>query len=385
MNILVVGAGLGGLTAALALREIGADVEVFERACDLASIQAGIGMVIWPNGMRALDRHGLKARAEAVGHPIEALEFYAAGGRRLNDWPVGEVGARVGAPSLALSRGELHRAVADAYGEANIRFGRRYANHEEHTDGVTVRFEDGTTARGDILVGADGIVSQIRRKLTGHGPPEYPPYAGYTIWHAIVPDRSDAVPAHVFTLLFGRGHRFAHYRIDAERVYWSGIGFVPAGDEKIIRKADALALFTRYRAPVPALIEQTDQAQIQRHDIYGGKPLERWGAGRVTMTGDAAHPMTTNLGQGAGMAIEDGVVLAQCLARAAAPEDGLRAYEARRIARTTEMMTLANRMNSSAAMEGRLRTTVRNVMIARGFQRGIQAPYERFIEAEALA
>ena len=103
------------------------------------------------------------------------------------------------------------------------------------------------------------------------------------------------------------------------------------------------------------------------------------------MLGDAAHPMTTNLGQGAGMAIEDGVVLAQCLARAATPVEGLRAYEQRRIPRTDRMMELANRLNSNAALESRVRTTIRNVMIAHGFDKSIRPRYEAFIEAEALA
>jgi 2-polyprenyl-6-methoxyphenol hydroxylase-like FAD-dependent oxidoreductase len=382
MKALIVGAGLGGLSAGLALRDLGgAEVEVFERAAGLDAITVGIGMVIWPNGMRALREVGL----EAAGHRIDRLEFFAAAGRRLNAWEVGTVGTRLGAPSLALSRGELHQEIAAAYGPDQIRFNANYVDHDEDEDGVTVTFEDGRTARGDVLIGADGIASKIRRKLTGYGPPEFPPYAGYTIWHAIIDHPAEDVPAHVFTLLFGRGHRFAHYRIDERRVYWSGIGFVEPGNEKIILKSDALAMFGGYRAPVPALIEQTEQDQIQRHDIYGGQPLVRWGLGRVTVMGDAAHPMTTNLGQGAGMAIEDGVVLAQCLAHADTPADGLRAYERRRMTRTSAMMTLANRLNSSAAMEGRLRTTIRNVMIARGLQRGIAGPYEQFIEAEALA
>src|SRR3954451_3835348 len=381
MKALVVGAGLGGLSAGLALRRAGADIQAFERAPALEAITVGIGMVLWPNGMSAPRGLGV----EAAGHRIDRLEFYAAAGRRLNAWEVGEIGQRMGAPSLSLSRGELHRTLADAYGPHEIAFGADLAAYEDDDDGVTVVFKDGRRERGDVLIGADGIVSPIRRRLTGHGPPEFPPYAGYTIWHAIIDHPQQDVPPGVFTLLFGRGHRFAHYRIDDQRVCWSGIGFVEPGGEKFIRKGDALAMFSGYRAPVPALIEQTDEGRIQRHDIFGGNPLERWGLGRVTLMGDAAHPMTTNLGQGAGMAIEDAVVLAQCLQQADRPADGLRAYERRRIARTTEMMTLANRLNSSAALEGRLRTTIRNVMIARGLQRGIAGPYAKFIEAEALA
>src|SRR6478752_6426714 len=119
MRALVVGAGLGGLSAGLALRQAGAEVQVFERAPALDAIAVGIGMVIWPNGMCALRGLGL----EPAGHRIDRLEFYAAGGRRLNAWDVGAIGGRMGAPSLALSRGELHRALAGVYGPQDIAFG----------------------------------------------------------------------------------------------------------------------------------------------------------------------------------------------------------------------------------------------------------------------
>src|SRR4051794_35008104 len=230
MKALVIGAGVGGLSAGLALRELsGAEVRIFERAPHLDAITVGIGMVIWPNGMHALRQLGL----EPAGHRIDRLEFFAAGGRRLNAWEVGALGTRLGAPSQALSRGELHRALAETYGAERIAFGAEYVGHSEDADGVTVTFADGRTERGDVLIGADGIVSKIRRTLTGQGPPDFPPYAGYTIWHAIIDHPAEDVPPNVFTLLFGRGHRFAHYRIDERRVYWSGIGFVEPGNEKI--------------------------------------------------------------------------------------------------------------------------------------------------------
>src|SRR4051812_45095414 len=103
MKAVVVGAGLGGLSAGLALRELGVEAQVFERAPNVEAITVGIGMVIWPNGMRALDRLGLAGTAEGIGHRIDRLEFYAAAGRRLNDWTIGDIGTRMGVPSLALS------------------------------------------------------------------------------------------------------------------------------------------------------------------------------------------------------------------------------------------------------------------------------------------
>ena len=203
---------------------------LYERARSLASIQVGIGMVMWPNAMRALEQIGLAEAVADAGHRIDRLEFFTDAGRRLNEWPVGEVGRRVGHPSIAVSRSGLHAVLADAYGAENVTFASKCVDVEETADEVIAHFEDGSEARGDVLIGADGVASAIRRKLTSQGPPEFPPYAGYTVWHAIIPlPTTPTSPPHVFTLLFGRGHRFAHYRIDDERVYWSGMAFVAGG------------------------------------------------------------------------------------------------------------------------------------------------------------
>jgi 2-polyprenyl-6-methoxyphenol hydroxylase-like FAD-dependent oxidoreductase len=382
MRALVAGAGLGGLTASLALNESGVETGVFERAGSMAEIQVGIGMVLWPNGMNALATLGQADAVREIGHPLERVDFLSAPGGRLNTWSVGDIGRKAGMPALALSRGELHRLLATAHEERGhaLSVGSRLSDFEEREGSVVARFEAGREEEGDVLIGADGIASGIRRQLTGQGPPEYPPYAGYTIWHSIIPF-DERVPPGVFFLLFGRGSRFAYYRLDDERVYWSGIGFVPAGNESTISKAEALEHFGRYTSPVPTLIEATHEAEIQRHDIYGGEVLERWGAGRVTLLGDAAHPMTTNLGQGAGMAIEDGVVLARCVAEGSDPIAALRAYERRRQTRTGEMMVLANRLNSDASLEGRLRCWWRDRLIQMFFHRALGRRYEAFIVA----
>jgi 2-polyprenyl-6-methoxyphenol hydroxylase-like FAD-dependent oxidoreductase len=386
VKALIVGAGLGGLSAGIALRQTGADVSMFERAGSAEAIQVGIGMVLWSNGMRALGRLGVADDVTGVGALLESLDLYAASGKLLNRWNVGEINRATGAPSLALSRADLHRILTDAYqAQSAITFGAEAVDFNEDADGVAIEFADGRTERGEVLVGADGNMSGIRRRVAGKGAPGFPPYAGYTIWHSIVPFGADAVAERVFFLLFGRGGRFAYYRLDDERVYWSGIAFVPAGGETDVRKQEVLDFFHGYAPPVTELIEATDESRIHRHDIYGGETLDTWGTGRVTLLGDAAHPMTTNLGQGAGMAIEDGVVLALCLGENPDPVAGLREYESRRMSRTATMMELANRLNSNAALEGRVRTWVRNQMISHLFDRGIGRDYEKFVSSDALA
>jgi 2-polyprenyl-6-methoxyphenol hydroxylase-like FAD-dependent oxidoreductase len=383
VRALVVGAGLGGLATALALGENATEALVLERAASISEIEVGIGMVVWPNGMRALRRLGVGDEVTALGAHLERVEFSTSAGRHLNTWPVGDLGRRVGEPALALSRGELHSILSRNLRERGtaLTLGARVTDFEDSGDGVAVQLDGGSDVQGDVLIGADGLASMVRRKLIGRGPPEYPPYANYTLWHSIIP-YDQSVPPGVFFLVFGPGSRFAYYRIDDERVYWSAIAFVPAGNEHVIDKSEVLDSFGEYQDPILPMVEATDEADILRHDIYGGEALERWGSGRVTLLGDAAHPMTTNLGQGAGMAMEDGVVLARCLSEQPEPEAALREYERLRMARTGEMMALANKLNSTAALEGPFRVWLRGVMIRLFFTPALGRKYDGFISRD---
>jgi len=379
-RVLLVGGGLGGLTAALALRKAGLEAMVFEKARDLRHIQVGIGMVVWANGFRALRHVGLEEKAAAVGTRLEFLEFRGRSGKRLALWRAGDVSRKAGAPSVALSRGDLHRVLSDAMPGEALRLGSACAGFTAEDGRVTLRLADGSEQSGDVLVGADGLHSVVRAGL-GLAAPGFPPYAGYTIWHSVIPfDLEKAgVPLGTFLLTFGRGSRFACYRIDESRVYWSGIGYVPAGGQDGAggRKRDVLERFRGWHAPLEALIEATPEDDVHRVDIFGGQMLPRWGQGRVTLLGDAAHPMTTNLGQGASMAMEDAVALAEALSGGGDVPAALRGYEERRRQRVTAMMGLANKLNSTASLESAFRCWMRDMVIRFLFHRGLGRQYEQ--------
>jgi 2-polyprenyl-6-methoxyphenol hydroxylase-like FAD-dependent oxidoreductase len=384
VRALIVGGGLGGLAAAIALRHAGIEVAVFERASDLRQLQVGAGMVLWPNGMRALQRIGLAETVKAAGAVLDSVEFCPQSGPRLATWAVGDLGRRLGAVTLAISRAELHRALVGALDDGCLHLGAECADFVQDDAGVTVRMVDGREERGDVLIAADGLHSVVRTQQLGEGRPHYPPYAGYTIWHAIIPRDDPRVPRGVFRLLFGCGSRFAYYYVDRHRVYRSGIGYVPENtpEPEEGREAGLLRRFGGYAEPVKALINATDAAAIHRVDIFGSEPLPRWGEGRVTMLGDAAHPMTTNMGQGACMAIEDGAALGQHLRGRADLVGALRDYEARRIRRTTQMMQLVQRFNSTASREGSFQCWLRNQLIHYLFKRGLGRRVEAQIAQE---
>jgi 2-polyprenyl-6-methoxyphenol hydroxylase-like FAD-dependent oxidoreductase len=359
LRALVIGGGIGGLTAGLALGHAGVKAVVFERANDLRKIQVGGGIHLWHNAMRAYGQLGLADRVAAVGSAVERQEFRNWRGVLLATWPVGDIGRRLEAPTFGVSRADLHRVLVGALDEGTLQLGAECTGFSQDADGVSVRFADGREERGDALIGADGISSLVHTQL--HGPPRRR-YAGYTVWQAIVDFDRQQAPVGTFAVLFGPGKRFAWYHIGGQRLYWFGVANAPEGgrDPQGRTKAMLLEHFTGWAEPIEAIIAATDEAAISRLDMADRKPLHRWGAGRVTLLGDAAHAMTFNVGQGACQAVEDAVTLAKCLKATPDVPAALREYETRRIPRTTSYVNLARRIGAMGRWEHPLACAARD-------------------------
>ena len=384
LRVLIVGGGIGGLTTGYALRRAGIDATVFERAPDLKHIQVGSGIALWPNSARAMRELGLLDRALPVcSPPLEVSEFRTWQGKLLATWSLGDLSRRVGAPVLGVSRGDLHPVLAAALDDGVLQLGATCVDFEQDATGVTVRLADGREERGDILVAADGRQSQIRKKL-GKAPPDFPPYAGFTVWHGIVEFEHPEAPPELFCLLFGCGLRFIYYHIDPRRLYWTVQGYVPPGgkDPQGLTKQIVLDQLKGWMPPAEAMVEATPDRDMSRLDIHGSVPLEQWGEGRVTLLGDSAHPMSPTMGQGAGMAIEDALVLTRCLTSHRDPVEGLRAYEERRMARTSTLMQAQQRFGSNEAKEKPWRCWIRDRALSFAFSRVVQRTWEEIIIAE---
>ncbi len=244
------------------------------------------------------------------------------------------------APAVLFHRAALHGALHEAFGDEGVHLGARLARFEDDGRSVVARFEDGREARGDVLVGADGLRSVVRAQLH---PGEPLRYAGYPCWRGLVRGfEHPELPRGLLRETQGRGARFGVGYVREDLVYWWATANwpqgqpVPGGD-----KAFLLDTFRTAHAPIPQLIAATDEADLLRNDIQDRLPLERWGEGRVTLLGDAAHPMAPNLGQGACTAIEDGGVLASVLDAAEDLARGLRCYEARRRERVSWLQQLS--------------------------------------------
>lgn len=348
--ILIAGGGIGGLTAAIALRRAGFEVRVFERALEIGEV--GAGLTIQSNAILALRRIGLDQDVIANGRVLAAASVRTPDGKIISRADLADVGRAVGAPAVAIHRATLQRLLLDALGAERVETGRDVQGYEARRDGVSVLFQDQTRADGALLIGADGIRSAVRAQLLGGGEPLY---AGYTCWRGVTRDGGPPLPEiQETTESWGRGRRFGIVPVERGRVYWFATLNAPPGSrEEPGRVRPAVEhLFAAWHPPVLDVLAATPEEAILHNDILHRLPAPRWVDGRVALLGDAAHPMTPNLGQGACQAIEDAVILADCLARDTAnPVQALRTYQGRRKARADRFVLTALRLGRLAQLE----------------------------------
>jgi 2-polyprenyl-6-methoxyphenol hydroxylase-like FAD-dependent oxidoreductase len=357
---LVIGGGIGGLAAALGLRQAGWSVQVFERSPVLAEVGAGIAL--WANGLRALDHLGVGTTVRAAGLPDGEGWLRDLSGEPLLPLATPAVRSLYPELGMVLHRATLHMLLLEALGDGVLRLDSQLVDVAQDDPEVEAIFADGARVRGDLLIGADGLHSVVRARLHGNEPPTY---AGYTAWRAVLPmDAERLRPGESW----GYGARFGHVQMPAGKVYMFATRNAAAGERGPDgERAELLRTFGTWHDPIPALLAAVREEDILRNDIYDRPVLRHWGRGRVTLLGDAAHPMTPNLGQGACQALEDAVVLARHLADGRDTEPALRAYEAERAPRANAFVIRSRRAGAvgqwSHPLAVRLRTfLVRRVM-----------------------
>lgn len=353
MKALIAGAGISGLAAGIALRQAGMDVEVFERSRELREV--GAGLMIWPNGTRSLQSLGVQITALMV----QRISFCNWRGRQLVEAPVDSIAKRYGSDVAFVHRADLQAALVSSFGMDQLRLGSEVTGFEEDRAQVVVKLHDGTVRRGDLLIGADGLRSVVRRQVIADGDPVY---QGSTIWRGIVGSGEIALPRAVGVNWVGRGSEFLAFHLSDDRIYWAGVTKEPAGERPRAggHKVDLLRRFGSWAEPVPALITATDEAAILRNDMYDRPPARRWSRGRVTLVGDAAHPMTPNSGQGACQALEDAVALGKGVQRASGLSEAFRLYERQRLRRANRVVTMSRQATRSVQIENPLLCALRD-------------------------
>jgi 2-polyprenyl-6-methoxyphenol hydroxylase-like FAD-dependent oxidoreductase len=271
---------------------------------------------------------------------------------------------RLGAPVCGINRPDLHAALVAGADEQQIRTASEFESFEQAGGSVSVALAGGGAESGDVLIGADGLESAVRRQLLGA---QAPRHSGLTMWRANVPYDDSIAPPVDFILWWGPGAKFVIFRSGPQRISWEAIVTSPPGqrDEPGRTIGTIHDRFERFVEPVHRMIDATDEQAIYRTDVVDRLPDEHWGRGRVTLLGDAAHPMTFAVGQGAAQALEDALAIARALR--GSPDDleaALRAYEAPRIERAAHFQKMAWRLARAGALEGRAAQGIRNSALA---------------------
>ena len=346
-RILIAGAGIGGLSAASCLMKAGHQVEIHEQAPQLGEVGAGIQ--VSANAMHVLRHLGLEDAITAVGVRPEAYVF------RLHD--TGEVIQRFslsqeelhGAPYTQLHRADLHDLLAARARELDrnvVRLNHKVTGFTESADGVELSFADGTSARGDMLIGADGLKSVVRAQMFGAAPATY---TGDAAWRAVVPTErlpKDLLEQVMSVFMGPDGHVVCYYLRDGTLLNFVGIVETDeVSEESWTVKLPWEELKAQYRGWHPALqtvIDAADKDQCYRWSLFNRPPIREWSTERVTLLGDAAHPTLPYLAQGAAMSIEDGAVLTRALGMRDSIADALQLYQRNRVDRTAKIVLQSN-------------------------------------------
>lgn len=353
LHVLIVGAGIGGLTTALALRRAGIRVSVYEQAPALAEV--GAGLTLASNATLILQHLGLGAVLEDLGVvPARGAVKDYRNGKTLVDIPRGATQVeRFGAPYCQVHRHDLHQALVAAVRSADpgcLHLGCSLEDFGQDAAGVTALFANGQTARGDVLIGCDGIRSTVRARLFGV---EDPRFTGYVAWRGLVPierlTTSQLVPDSAVWI--GPGHFLTRYKIRrGELLNYIAIARTKSWvEEGWSVRSTVEALLSEFRDFEPtarSILMATPPDQCFKWGIFDRDPLPTWTTGRVTLLGDAAHPTTPFLGQGAALALEDGLVLARALVAADSVPEALARYEQARLARANFVL-VASRDNGT--------------------------------------
>ncbi|MET4107205.1 FAD-dependent monooxygenase [Hymenobacter sp. UYP22] len=362
-HFLIIGAGIGGLTTAHALLQQSHTVQVFEAAPQIREV--GAGLVLGANAMRALNELGLHAAVHAHGTPVRLLNLLDQRGRVLQRADTTPLTRAVGFDNLGIHRARLQQVLLQHLPASTVQTGTSFERLTTEGTTVTAHFADGSTASADALIGADGIHSRVRKQLW---PKSEPRYAGYTCWRAIVDARQLNLPAGESAEVWGdAGRRFGYVPVGNGQVYWFACLNSPQPRNPQFQAylpADLQREFQAFAQPVPQLLALTEDHQLLWNDIQDLPPLAHFAQGRVLLLGDAAHATTPNMGQGAGMAVEDAAVLAHCLR--AAPTDiaaAFRAFEQQRRARTARIVRTSWQLGRVGQLENPVLAKLRNALM----------------------
>jgi 2-polyprenyl-6-methoxyphenol hydroxylase-like FAD-dependent oxidoreductase len=352
---LIAGAGIGGLAAGVALRHAGWTVRIHERTASPREL--GFGLLLAPNALSALRELGVAEAVTARAAAASGVEI-----RRLNGRLIRRFTVPSSLPTVVALRSELHGALLAAIGDAALKLSSEAVSFSQDAGAVTVWLADGTTDTADILIGADGVASAIRRHLHPDEPPPRP--SGFFAVRGV----AYGVGRHLGNLAavgyLDDGIEAATARASGDAVYWY-LSLLPADVSTGARTAVTVLdrLVSRFEPPLEAIVSATKPDDMRFDELFERDPLRSWSAGRVTLLGDAAHPLLPHTGQGAAQALEDAVALGLALSGDIDVERALRRYEQARMRRTRTLVRLGPRIARVTTTRNRLIQIARTAAI----------------------
>lgn len=347
MRILVIGAGVGGTSAAIALQRLGHDVVVYDRMRENKPV--GAALSLWPNGVKVLNWLGVGDQVAALGGAMEDMAYLDGHtGETLCRFSLAPVTEATGQRPYPVARADLQHLLMETFGPENIHLGKQLVAVEDDGEQVTARFADGSTDTGDLLIGADGARSVVRDHVTGAdegGERIERTYSGYTNFNGLIAADTAVGPKNQWTTYVAEGKRAAVMPVADGRFYFwfdvpqpSGLPYGPADGKAPLEDA-----FGHWAPGVRALLTAIDpERSLNRVEIWDIDPFHTWVRGRVALLGDAAHNTAPDIGQGACLALEDSFALAISLAtNTVGVEDSLRRYERSRTERAADLVLRA--------------------------------------------
>lgn len=329
MNIGIVGGGIAGLSAALALQNIGINATVFDAAPKFAPVGAGLALAA--NAMKGFQRLGIADQVIAEGNCLDGFHILDANGRLINRTDSRAMSEKYGLDNFVIHRANLHAVLLKQLSAASLLVNKKAIRFSSSGHGVTLHFQDNTTADFDHILVADGLHSAVRQQLL---PAAKPRYAGYTCWRGVIDN--PGFTAQYASETWGKAGRVGWTPLAHEKIYWFACINAPENDPAM-RDMTAHGLqqhFINYHSPIPELFAHTKPEELLWHDIHDVAPISRFAFQDILLLGDAAHSTTPNMGQGACQAIEDAVVLADELRKDFNFNAAAQRFEKRRLSRT---------------------------------------------------
>lgn len=359
-NGIIIGAGIGGLTTAIALAQKGISVKIYERANQIR--EAGAGIWIAPNGMKVFEKLGIVGDIVKAGHTLRKISVVDLKYKPISVIDEKSFKSEDTYGTVAIHRATLHRILSSYVPSENIYLNKNFKHYRQSEKSVTATFDDGTTREADFLINADGIRSNARMQMQ---PNLNLRYSGQTCWRFTtgfeLPESEENDMYEVWAN--SKGLRVGYSKINENQVYVFITNFENQGgkDKTGTLKSDLLKLCEPFPLIIKNLIISANDREISRTDLFDFKPISKWTDGRVALIGDAAHPTTPNLGQGACQAIEDAFVIAEQLSSDTDIVTSLSNFQSKRIKKAafiTNTSWLFARMTNTSGFKKYLVKTI---------------------------